>query len=101
MRGHVAQINPRVEQLANIAETGIPKRHITKPERAETQRLRSFGQSDLVEHAGHVPIESLQREKQSKAQMTLSEGPAVPPKLCFTQLSGALDQRLQASHADS
>ncbi|MCY1443744.1 hypothetical protein D9M71_601730 [compost metagenome] len=63
MSSHVAQVNPRVEQLANIAEAGVPKRHVAKPQRAEAQRFCSFGQFDLVEHARSVALEGLQRKE--------------------------------------
>lgn len=77
----LAQVNPGVEDLADIAETRVPKGHVAKPERAEAQRLCSFGQCDLVEHARSVPIEGLQRKEESQAQMARSEGSAEPSML--------------------
>ena len=59
MGGHITQVNPGVEDLADIAEARVAKRHVAKPERAEAQRLGLFSQCDLVEHARSVPVERL------------------------------------------
>src|SRR3990167_1626195 len=94
MSGYIAQVNPRVEDLADIAEARAAKRHIAKPERAKAQLLGSFGQCDLVEHARSVPIEGLQRKEQSQAQMTRSEGSAEPSMLLIRNSAWTIHNHL-------
>ncbi|AWE86870.1 hypothetical protein CSC29_1675 [Pseudomonas aeruginosa] len=45
---HVAQIHPRVENLADIAEAWVPEWDVAKPERRKTKRLCTFGQRYLI-----------------------------------------------------
>ncbi|KXC23549.1 hypothetical protein AW886_02050 [Pseudomonas aeruginosa] len=63
----VAQIHPRVENLADITEAWVPERDVAKPERRKTKCLCTFGQRDLIQHAGCVTLESLQGKEQPKA----------------------------------
>ncbi|MNG30786.1 hypothetical protein D3C84_1164720 [compost metagenome] len=73
MRGQVAEVGERIEQLAGIAKVRIVQRHITHPDGGKAQAVDLADQRGLTIEHRHVAAVEAQRQEDTQGQVVGGE----------------------------